>query len=144
MFGRLQRPETDAIEVIIGPRASFAGDLRSDTSIRIDGMVDGGRIETPVNLILTETARVQCDIFAKTVSIRGIFRGAIRAERVELLKGSQVFGSLHISSFYMDEGVLLRAEVDIQGATPEQLAQLPRPNADASIPVIAPPRAPKA
>jgi cytoskeletal protein CcmA (bactofilin family) len=39
MFGRLQRPETDAIEVIIGPRASFAGDLRSDTSIRIDGVV---------------------------------------------------------------------------------------------------------
>lgn len=138
MFGRLQRPETDAIEVIIGPHASFAGDLRSDTSIRIDGVIDGGRIETPMNVILTETARVQCDIFARTVSIRGIFRGVIRAERVELLKGSQVFGALHINSFYMDDGVLLRAEVDIQGATQEELSQLPRPDVSASIPVIAP------
>ena len=142
MFGRLQRPETDVIEVIIGPRASFAGDLRSDTSIRIDGVIDSGRLETPVNVILTETARVQCDIYAKTVSIRGIFRGVIRADRVELLKGSQVFGALHVNSFYMDDGVLLRAEVDIQGATQEELTRLPRPDVSASIPVVSPPRTP--
>jgi cytoskeletal protein CcmA (bactofilin family) len=135
MFGR-QRPDADSIEVIIGPHASFSGDLRCDTSIRIDGVVDGGHVETPVNVILTETARVQCDIVAKTVSIRGVFRGVIRAERVELLKGSQVFGALHINSFYMDDGVLLRAEVDIQGATPEELGQLPRPEGNAAIPVI--------
>jgi cytoskeletal protein CcmA (bactofilin family) len=135
MFGR-QRPDADSIEVILGPHASFSGDLRCDSSIRIDGVVDGGRVETPVNVILTETARVQCDIFAKTVSIRGVFRGVIRAERVELLKGSQVFGALHINSFYMDDGVLLRAEVDIEGVAPEELAQLPRPDANATIPVI--------
>lgn len=140
MFGRPQRRETDAIEVIIGPRASFNGDLRSDTSVRIDGVVDGGHIETPVNVILTETARAECNIVARTVSIRGLFRGIIEADRVELLKGSQVEGELHVRSFYMDEGVVLRAEVDIQGATPEELAKLPRPNpnSDANIPVISP------
>jgi cytoskeletal protein CcmA (bactofilin family) len=140
MFGRSQRPEADAIEVIIGPRASFHGDLRSDTSIRIDGMVDGGRIETPVNLVLTETARVHADVFAKTVSIRGYYRGTLRADRVELLKGSQVHGELHVNSFYMDEGVALRAEVDIQGAAQEKSGKLPRPDATASIPVVTPTR----
>ncbi len=143
MFGRLQRQEADAIEVIIGPRASFSGDLRSDTSIRIDGVVDGGHVETPVNVVLTETARVQADIIAKTVSIRGLFRGVIEADRVELLKGAQVHGALHVNSFYMDDGVLLRAEVNIQGVTPEELANLPRPESSASIPVIAPNRTPQ-
>jgi hypothetical protein len=42
----------------------------------------------------------------------------------------------------MDDGVLLRAEVDIQGATQEELARLPRPDVSASIPVISPTRPP--
>ncbi len=40
MFGRTSRPEPDAIEVLIGPRATFSGRLQCDASIRIDGAVD--------------------------------------------------------------------------------------------------------
>lgn len=143
MFGHNQKPAADAIEVIIGPRASLSGDLRSDTSIRVDGAVEGGRIETAANVILTETARVQCDIWAKTVSIRGFFRGLIRADRVELLEGSQVYGALHVNSIFMDEGVLLRAELNIQGATVEEAGVLPRPDTSTSIPVVTPTSSPR-
>ncbi|RIK46251.1 MAG: hypothetical protein DCC57_15705 [Chloroflexi bacterium] len=143
MFGRIQRPAADAIEVIIGPRASFMGELRSDTSIRIDGAVEGGRIETAANVILTETARAQCDIWAKTVSIRGYFRGVIRADRVELLDGSQVYGALHVNSIFMDEGVLLRAELNLQGAAVEDAGVLPRPGTSTSIPVVTPTSSPR-
>jgi cytoskeletal protein CcmA (bactofilin family) len=140
MFRRGHKPESDAIEVIIGPRASFNGALRCDTSVRIDGQVENGQIETPANVILTETARVQCDILAKTVSVRGVYRGTIRAERVELLEGSQVYGALFVNSFYMDEGVLLRAELNIQGVQVEETSMAPaRPEgAPPSIPVITP------
>ncbi len=140
MFGRPQRPEADAIEVIIGPRATFSGQMRCDTSIRIDGSTEGGHIETPANVILTETSRVQSDITAKTVSIRGIYRGTIRADRVELLSGSQIYGALHVNSFFMDEGVHLRAELNIQGSPAEETLSLPRPDETASIPVVRPPR----
>lgn len=143
MFGRTPKPEADAIEVIIGPRASFMGELRSDTSVRIDGAVEGGRIETAANVILTETARVQCDIWAKTVSIRGFFRGVIRADRVELLDGSQVYGALHINSIFMDEGVLLHAELNMQGAAADEVGALPRPDTSAGIPVVTPTPTPR-
>lgn len=143
MFGRPQRPEADAIEVIIGPHASFSGDLRSDSSIRIDGVVDGGQVESAANVVLTETAQAQCDIRAKTVSIRGVFQGTIHADRIELLKGCQVYGALHINSFYMDDGVLLRAEVTIQGEAVPEPAKLPRPRPADAIPVIDPARPPK-
>lgn len=140
MFGRNQRPAPDAIEVIIGPRATFNGNLRCDASVRIDGAVEAGHIETPANVILTETARVQCDITAKAVSIRGRYKGTIRADRAELLEGSQIYGALYVNSFFMDEGVLLRAELNIQGGVaPEQEEELlapPRPDPKAAIPIF--------
>lgn len=140
LFGRFfRRPEPDAIEVIIGPKGSFQGELRSDTSIRIDGTVRGGRIETPVNVILTEGAQVACDIRARTVSIRGVFRGTIDADRVELLAGCQVYGTLNVASFFMDENVLLRAELNIRGmhSTPHPALPSPAPEPrPAAIPVV--------
>lgn len=141
MFGRDRRPEPDAIEAIIGPRASFSGKLQCDASIRIDGAVEGGDIETPANVILTETARAECNINAKTVSIRGFYRGTINANRVELLAGSQVYGMLNVRSFFMDESVSLHAELNIQGSGQEEHLALPKPNSTGtSIPIIGRPK----
>ncbi len=137
MFGRSQRPEADAIEVLIGARATFSGRKQCDASIRIDGAVDQGQIETPANVILTETANVQGDIVAKVVSIRGKFKGVIQADRVELLDGSQVGGVLNVNSFYMDENVLMRAAVNIRAENMVE-AKVPPPPAISAIPVQPP------
>lgn len=124
----------------MGPRASFSGVLRSETSVRIDGAVEGGQIETPANVILTEAARVLCDITAKTVSIRGMYRGTIRADRVELLAGSQVAGVINVVSFYMDEGVVLQAELNMRNAArPVNPLIAARGDAQPAIPVVTPP-----
>jgi cytoskeletal protein CcmA (bactofilin family) len=134
LLRRTQRPEADAIEVIIGPRATLSGTLQCDASIRIDGAVDQGRLTTPANVILTETANVQCDIIAKTVSIRGQFNGVIQADRVEMLDGSHVQGVLNVNSFYMDERAVLRAAVNIRGDA-AHAPQRPAPPPQTAIPV---------
>lgn len=135
MFTRNVRPEPDAIEVVIGPRARFSGQLQCEASIRIDGVVDQGYIETPSNVIITETATVQCDIKARVVSIRGKFKGVIQAERVELLDGSQVAGVLNVNSFYMDETVVMRAAVNIRADASAEIKP-PSPPANPNIPVV--------
>jgi cytoskeletal protein CcmA (bactofilin family) len=135
LFRRSNRPEPDAIEVIIGPRASYNGTLRSDTSIRIDGLVESGLLQTPANVILTETARVSCEIYARTVSIRGRFNGIIRADRVELLAGCHVSGALYVNSFLLDEGALLDGELHMQGAT-EEAQPVPQSGPNPPIPVV--------
>lgn len=135
MLRRTQRPEPDAIEVIIGPRATFSGALQCDASIRIDGAIDQGRLTTPANVILTETANVQCDIIAKTVSIRGHFNGVIQADRVEMLDGSHVQGVINVNSFYMDERAVLQAAVNIRGNAAPAQPQRPAPPPPAAIPV---------
>jgi cytoskeletal protein CcmA (bactofilin family) len=134
LFARNMRPEPDTIEVLIGARAKFSGQLQCDASIRIDGAVEQGQIETPANVIVTETATVQCDITAKVVSIRGKFKGIIRADRVELLDGSQVGGVLNVNSFYMDDNVIMRAAVNIRADTAADI-KLPPPPVAAAIPI---------
>jgi cytoskeletal protein CcmA (bactofilin family) len=136
LFRRSRKPEPDTIEVIIGPRATFSGTLRCDTSIRIDGVVESGFIETPSNVILTENAHVFCDITARVISIRGKYRGTIQADRVELLDGCHVQGSLYVNSFLLDEGALLDGELHMQGTVGLEDPGLPPPNSFNTIPVV--------
>jgi cytoskeletal protein CcmA (bactofilin family) len=135
VFRRNERPQPDAIEVIIGPRATFSGALRSDSSIRIDGVVESGLLETLANVILTEGARVNCEIRARNVSIRGYFDGVIRADRVELLAGCYVRGALHVNTFLLDEGATLEGELHMRGENAEESLDLP---AETETPLVLP------
>ncbi len=111
MFKRDQRPEPDRIDVTIGETATFSGDIRSEASVRIDGVMEGGRIETLGNVIIGPNARVQADIRAKTVSVSGAYQGDLTAQRVELLEGGRMWGTLRVASFLLDEGGYLHGEL---------------------------------
>lgn len=138
MFQRSRRPEPDAIEVVIGPRATLTGNLRCDSSIRIDGVVDGGQIEALGNVIVTEGASATCDVVARNVSIRGNFQGTIRADRAELLDGCRVTGTVYVNSFYIDDGAVLNGELHMQKES-NGMAAAPTPNS-AADPAAAPAR----
>jgi cytoskeletal protein CcmA (bactofilin family) len=133
VFGREKQPEPDQIEVILGPRASFNGHLRCDGSIRLDGVVEGGSIETPANVIVTRNAKVIADVTARNVSVAGAVKGKITAERVELLDGGRIWGAVNAASFLLDEGGFLRGELVMQGEAPEEPFVIPPP--EALIPV---------
>ncbi len=135
MFKRDTRPAPDQIEVVLGTRATFTGQLRCDGSMRLDGTIEGGLIETPANVLITTTARIMADIKAKTVSIAGAYKGTIYADRVELLEGGRLWGTINVRSFLLDEGAHFQGELIMQTEeAPEQLLA-PRPTGDAAIPV---------
>ena len=117
------------------PGLLSAAPLRSDSSIRIDGVVESGLLETLANVILTEGARVNCEIRARNVSIRGYFDGVIRADRVELLAGCYVRGALHVNTFLLDEGATLEGELHMRGENAEESLDLP---ADTETPLVLP------
>src|SRR5512136_2170479 len=120
LFRRESRPAPDQIEATIGPRATFDGRLRCDGSVRIDGTVEGGFIETLGNVLITETARVMADIKAKTVSVGGAFKGTITADRVELLEGGRLWGTINVRSFLLDEGAYFQGELNMQAEEPPE------------------------
>ena len=104
------------IEVLIGPEASFKGELESQGSIRIDGHYEG-RINTPANVIIGESAKVVADIKARAVSVSGAVQGSIFADRVEILDGGRVWGDVEVKSFLLDDGGYIRGNLIMR--TPE-------------------------
>jgi cytoskeletal protein CcmA (bactofilin family) len=134
-FRRDPRPAPDQIEVVIGRRATFNGQLRCDASVRLDGTVEGGLIETPGNVLITESARVMADIVARTVSVAGAYKGTITADRVELLEGARLWGTVNVRTFLLDEGAHFHGELVMQTAEPEEPFLVARPSTGEKIPV---------
>ena len=120
MFGREKRPSPDHVEATIGPLTTFRGTLRADGTVRIDGVVEGGTIIATGNVVISKDARVHADIEARVVSIAGAYKGTIRADRVELLAGSRVWGEVHVRSFLLDEGGYFSGNLIMQGEVPEE------------------------
>jgi cytoskeletal protein CcmA (bactofilin family) len=137
MFRRDSRPAPDQIEVVIGRRATFNGQLRCDASIRLDGTVEAGLIETAGNVLISESARVMADIVARTVSVAGAYKGTITADRVELLEGARLWGTVNVRTFLLDEGAHFHGELVMQTAEPEEPFLVPRPPAGEKIPISA-------
>jgi len=111
MFKRDQRPEPDRIDIQIGESATVNGQIRCETSVRIDGVMEGGSIETLGNVIIGPNARVQADIKAKTVSVAGAYKGDLTAQRVELLEGGRMWGTISVVSFLLDEGAFMHGQL---------------------------------
>jgi cytoskeletal protein CcmA (bactofilin family) len=138
VFRRESRPAPDRVDVVIGQRATFNGQLRCDASIRLDGTVEGGAIETPGNVLISETARVMADIKAKSVSVAGAYKGTITADRVELLEGGRIWGIIKVRSFLLDEGAHFDGELVMEGTDTGEPLLVPRPEAGTQIPVTRP------
>lgn len=100
----LDSPATEKIENVIGPTATFIGDLKCDGGVRVDGVFQG-TLETMGNVIIGEAAKVVADIVGRNISISGAVKGDIIASgRLEILATGLVWGDIQVASFLIDEG----------------------------------------
>jgi cytoskeletal protein CcmA (bactofilin family) len=118
----------DKFETIIGPNTSFDGHLKCDGSLRIDGVCEGGVIETVGNVVVSPDAMVAADIVARNVSVSGAVTGKIKASnRLEILSTGRVWGDVEVGSFLLDEDGYFRGELVMkeEPELPPQLAKAP-------------------
>jgi cytoskeletal protein CcmA (bactofilin family) len=100
----IDSPASDRIENVIGPTATFVGDLKCDGGVRIDGVFQG-TLETMGNVIVGEAAKVVADIVGRNISVSGAVKGNITASgRLEILSTGLVWGDIQVASFLIDEG----------------------------------------
>ena len=100
----IDSPASDRIENVIGPTATFVGELKCDGGVRIDGVFQGS-LETMGNVIVGETAKVVADLVGRNISISGAVKGSITASgRLEILSTGLVWGDIQVASFLIDEG----------------------------------------
>jgi cytoskeletal protein CcmA (bactofilin family) len=100
----IDSPASDRIENVIGPTATFVGELKCDGGVRIDGVFQG-TLETMGNVIVGETAKVVANLAGRNISISGAVKGNITASgRLEILSTGLVWGDIQVASFLIDEG----------------------------------------
>jgi cytoskeletal protein CcmA (bactofilin family) len=94
----------------------FEGELRFQNTFRIDGRVKG-RIVSDNTLVVGETAKIDADIECGVVSIRGAVHGRVEGrQRVELLAGCRVQGSLVSPRLVIEEGAFFQGDCDMSVA----------------------------
>ena len=116
MVDVMDSPVSDRIENVIGPTATFVGELKCDGGVRIDGVFQGS-VETMGNIIVGETAKVAADIVGRNISISGAVKGSIQAMgRLEILSTGLVWGDIDVASFLIDEGGVFsgRSEMPVE------------------------------
>ena len=124
----LDRPTTT-----LGRATTFTGDLKFDSSLRIEGRYSG-RIESPGTLRIASGARVEADIAVGSVVVAGTVVGNINASRsLEIEATGKVVGNIRTPSLKVAEGVSFHGRcdmlpggegVDIFSAKPEKLKKI--------------------
>ncbi len=104
MFGKKKESVFGVIETVIGPESVFQGTIRSKSSVRIDGRLEGGIAEAN-GIIIGEKGQIQGDINGRVVVVGGKITGNITAvHSLEILPKAQVYGDIHSALLAIGEG----------------------------------------
>ena len=123
----------DEIDGFIDEGTEFRGELRFRNVFRVDGRVRG-RIVSDNTLIIGESGDVEAEIDCGTVSIKGQAKGQIRGrQKIELLSGSRVSGTLNTPALTIEEGSLFQGDCDMHAPSAETEGGDPKTPPAASI-----------
>ena len=104
--------------IAIGPQLTVNGEVSTDADLTIEGVVEGFVSVRQGTLTIESSARVQADIRAARVIVRGAVSGAISAsERIELTPSARIDGSLSAPQIAIDEGAQFNGAIDMSHRT---------------------------
>ena len=98
---------------ILGPDASFKGDLTYEKGLRLQGKFEGN-ILTQGRLHITKEAKMQADVDAGDIAVEGDVKGKLNANnRIELKQTARYEGDLTTSKLVVDEGAVVSGHVTV-------------------------------
>jgi cytoskeletal protein CcmA (bactofilin family) len=115
---------------IIGPDASFKGELTFEKGLRLVGKLDG-RISTAGRLHIAKEAHLQAEVESGTIIVEGEVKGNLTAnDRIELKQTARVVGDLRAAKMTVEDGAIFDGHVSVgpdavkkTGGPPPQTAQ---------------------
>lgn len=115
---------------ILGPDASFKGELSFDKGMRLHGRLEG-KINTPGRLQVAKEAKLNADVDAGAVMVEGEVHGNLTAsDRIELKQSARYEGDLRASKLVVEEGAVFSGHVSVG---PEAVKN---PNAQRALPPV--------
>lgn len=98
---------------VIGPDASFKGELTFEKGLRLQGKFEG-KINTAGRLHVAKEARLQADVDAGSIIVEGDVRGnLIASDRIELKQSARYEGDLSASKLVVEEGATFSGHVTV-------------------------------
>jgi cytoskeletal protein CcmA (bactofilin family) len=98
---------------IIGPDASFKGELTFDKGLRLQGKFEG-KINSPGRLHVAREAKLTADVEAGSVVVEGEVRGNLFAsDRIELKQSARYEGDLRAGKLVVEEGAVFSGHVHV-------------------------------
>jgi cytoskeletal protein CcmA (bactofilin family) len=98
---------------ILGPDATFKGELAFEKGMRLQGKFEGS-IATPGRLHVAKEARMQADVEAGSIIVEGSVKGNLSAtDRIELKQSANYEGDLRASKLVVDEGAVFSGHVSV-------------------------------
>ncbi|HHV73172.1 MULTISPECIES: polymer-forming cytoskeletal protein [unclassified Thermoanaerobacterium] len=97
---------TDKIDTIIGKNTKIEGNISSQGTMRIDGLVTG-KVEVEGNLIVGENSKIEADIKADNISVSGEIVGNLTIKnQVQITSTGKVYGDIEVQNLIIDEGAI--------------------------------------
>jgi cytoskeletal protein CcmA (bactofilin family) len=98
---------------VIGPDASFKGELTFEKGLRLQGKFEG-KINTSGRLHISKEAKLMADVDATAIIVEGEVRGNLSAsDRIELKQSARYEGDLNASKLVVDEGAVFSGHVTV-------------------------------
>jgi len=98
---------------IIGPDASFKGELSFEKGLRLAGKFEG-KINSVGRLHIAKEAKLTGDVEAGAIIVEGEVKGNLTAaDRIELKSTARYEGDVHASKLVVDEGAAFNGHVTV-------------------------------
>src|SRR3954467_3636565 len=106
-------PTQQEFPTIIGPDASFKGELTFEKGLRLMGKFEG-RITTAGRLHIAKEAHMQAEVESGAIIVEGEVKGNLTAsDRIELKQSARLEGDLRATKLTVDEGAVFSGHVHV-------------------------------
>jgi len=102
-MAKIIETENHAIN-LIGIGTEIAGDIKSNSDIRIDGTLNGN-LETKGKLVIGETGKIKGEIICKNSDVLGLVEGKIKVlELLSLKTTAKILGDISTKKLAIEPG----------------------------------------
>src|SRR3954447_21203391 len=118
---------------ILGPDASFKGELSFEKGLRLMGKFEG-RIVSAGRLHIAKEARLQADVESGAVIVEGEVKGnLVASDRIELKQRARLEGDIRATKLTVDEGAIFSGHVTVGPDAVKNRGQQQPPRVETSI-----------
>jgi len=131
-------PVSTSRVAMIGQGISISGDVKADTSLKIEGRLEGRSVQCTEEVEIGESGQVIANILAKVVKVSGMVSGDIGGgEKVLITRTGRVQGNIVAPRVQLEDGALFRGSIDMnpaQSVSKESTAAARQPAGKLDVP----------